>query len=144
MGGLSGIGHSVSHATKKVTHSVGKAVHGVAHDKWMRAGVAYISGVGYLGTAYSFLRGAKDAKAYYDLTTGHYQRQMNRVAKEEQRRQERMLAQQQEYAYNQRKAQIDELRERVGAGGTRYRTDRQDKKTAGSLWGSGNNVETLG
>lgn len=142
-----GIGSSFRHATHSVTHSVGKAVHGVAHDKWVRAGVGYFTGWGEwqaIQAGYSYLRGAKDAKQYYDLTTGHYQRQIKREEQAEQQRQERMLKQQQEYAYNQRKKQIDELRERVGAGGTRYRTNMQDRKMATSLFGGNGNVETLG
>ena len=129
-------------------HSIGKAVKKVTHNKVLRGTVGYFTGYGefeqMFNAGYSFLRGTKDAQQYYNLTTGHYARQQNRLAKEEQRRQERIQAQEREYAYNQRKKQIDELRERVGAGGSRYRTDRQEKKVASSIWGSGNNVETLG
>lgn len=135
-----GIGSSF----KKVTHSVGKAVHDVTSNKYLRAGATYMLGYGEGEIAYSFLRGTKDAKKYYNLTTGHYARQQQRLAQEEQRRQERLEAQQKQYAYNQRKAQIDELRERVGAGGTRYRTNMQDRKMATSLFGGNGNVETLG
>ena len=132
---------------KKITKPVRKAVKGIAHDKYVRAAVGYFTGYGewqMIQSGYAYVRGTKDAQNYYNLTTGHYARQQQRIAKEEQQRQARVLAQQQEYAYNQRKAQIDELRERVGAGGSRYRTDRQEKKVASSLWGSGNSVETLG
>lgn len=83
-------------------------------------------------------------KGFYDTATLHYQRQQNRLQREQQREAERVQKQQREYAYQQRKAQIDELRERVGAGGTRYRTDRQERKMASSLFGGNGNVETLG
>lgn len=132
---------------KQTTHAVEKTVHGAAHDPFVRTAVGYFTGWGEwqaIQAGYAYLRGGKDAKSYYQMTTGHYARQQERLAKEEQQRQARALAQQQEYAYKQRKEQIDALRERVGAGGSRYRTDKQDRKVASSIWGSGNNVETLG
>lgn len=132
---------------KKITKPVEKAVKGIAHDKYVRAAVGYFTGYGEwqaIQAGYAYVRGGKDAQNYYNMATGHYARQQSRIAKEEQQRQARVLKQQQEYAYKQRKEQIDALRERVGAGGSRYRTDRQEKKLASSIWGSGNNVETLG
>ena len=132
----------VKNPVKSATKLVGK----ITDNKFVQAGIGYYFG-GYGGALFGGVYGGKTKKTaqqMYNLTTGHYQRQMNRLAKEEQERQARALEQQKEYAYNQRKAQIDELRERVGAGGTRYRTDRQERKVASSIWGSGNNVETLG
>ena len=134
-------------AVKKVTKSVEKGVKDVAHNKYARTAVGYFTGWGswqLIQGGYAYLRGAKDAKQYYQLTTGHFARQQQRLARDEQRRQERLLAQQREYAYNQRKEQIDELRDRIGAGGTRFRTNKQDKRALNSLWASGSNAETLG
>ena len=154
MGGISHIGHKVGHAFSGATKSVGHTFEGVArgtgnlvrrgaHNKFVRTGVSYYFGNVFTG-AYAYLRGTQDAQTMYNLATGHYQRQQARIERDMQRQQERYEKQQREYAFKQRKEQIDELRERIGAGGTRYRTDKQDRKTASSIWGSGNNVETLG
>lgn len=128
---------------KNPVKSVQRAVSSIADNKLVQIGAGYYFG-GIYGAGYGALRGKKDFQGMYNLATGHYARQQQRLAKEEQARQAKALEQQKEYAYNQRKAQIDELRERVGAGGTRYRTNMQDRKMASSLFGGNGNVETLG
>ena len=131
---------------KNPVKSATKLVSKLADNKLVQAGIGYYFG-GYGGALFGGLYGKqtkKTAQQMYNLTTGHYQRQMDRLEKEEQERQAKALEQQKQYAYNQRKAQIDELRERVGAGGTRYRTNMQDRKMATSLFGGKGNVETLG
>ena len=119
-------GNAIGGALKDVGKSVGDVYKTVYYD-WYAKNVYDV-----------FWRDA------YNQATGHYARQQKRLAREQQRRQERLEAQQRQYAYNQRKAQIDELRERVGAGGTRYRTNMQDRKMTSSLFGGNGNVETLG
>ena len=124
MGGLSKPFKKVGKAVGNVVKGVGDVYKTVYYDAYAKNLYRYVY------------------KSPYNLMTGHYHRQQERIEKDQQREAERVERQQREYAYNQRKEQIDALRERVGAGGSRYRTDRQ--KMANSLWGSGNNVETLG
>lgn len=128
---------------KKIVKKATKTVSKITDNKLVQIGIGAYFG-GYGGALYGAIRGKKDAKGVYNLYTGHYARQQSRLAKDEQRQQQKIIAQQKEYEYNQRKEQIDALRERVGAGGSRYRTNRQDRKTASSFLGSSNNVETLG
>ena len=149
-----GIVKSVKKGVKSVGHSVGNAVGGVgsgafnvvrrgAHNKLIRTGVGYYFGNVFTG-AYAYLRGTQDAQNMYNVATGHYQRQQKRLEKEAQAQQERMEKQQRDYAFKQRKEQVDALRERIGVGGSRYRTNKQDRVATSSLWGSGKSGETLG
>ena len=143
------VGHSVSHAFSSVGHTAGKIgstgarfVKRGAHNKFIRFGVGWYTGNVFTG-AYAYLRGTQDAQNMYNVATGHYQRQQARIERDMQRQQERMEKQQRDYAFKQRKEQVDALRERIGVCGSRYRTDRQDRTTS-SLWGSGKSGETLG
>lgn len=147
---LGGAGKSVSHAVGGIGHSVGKVggsagklIRRGAHNKFIRGGFAWYTGNVFTG-AYAYLRGTQDAQNMYNVATGHYQRQQARIERDMQRQQERYEKQQRDYAFRQRKAQIDEMRERIGVGGSRYRTDKQDRVAASSLWGSGKSGETLG
>lgn len=117
-------------------------------SKWKKWGKR-LAKVAVFGHGYAFFLPAyytsKNVdKKVYDYYTGHYQRQQERAEKNQQEVERMETEKLERQALQQRKEQINELRERIGAGGTRYRTDKQDRRVAKSIYSSGHNAETLG
>lgn len=113
--------------------------------KWTkRLGKAALFGPGYAFFLPAYYTSKNVDKKVYDYYTGHYERQQERAEKNQQEVERIEILKRERQALQQRKEQINEMRERIGAGGTRYRTDRQDRRVAKSIYSSGHNVETLG
>ena len=114
-------------------------------NKWKkRLGKAIVFGPGYAFFLPAYYTSKNVDKKVYDYYTGHYERQQERAEKNQQKAEQQAIERQERQALQQRKEQINELRERNGVGGTRYRTDKQDRRVAKSIYSSGHNVETLG